>query len=74
MWMFTVRIIITLSEALFALPTLYAGKSSSLAACAPYLDTQKEIFWSLAGAECSQSLLSQWASLELSGAGKIHGW
>lgn len=55
-----IRILITLSEALFSLPTLNASKSSPLAASLPYLDTQKEICWSLAGAghssEPAQSL------------------
>lgn len=55
-----IRIVITLSEALFSLPTLSASKSSPLAVSVPYLDTQKEICWSLAGAgrssEPAQSL------------------
>lgn len=49
-----VRTVITLSgEALFVSPTLKAGKSAPLAVGLPYLDTQKEICWSLAGADHS---------------------
>lgn len=49
--------VLTPSEALFSLLALYASKSRALAASSPYLDTQEEICWSLAGAERSQNLL-----------------
>lgn len=75
--MSTICVAITLSEALFSLPSLYASKSSTLAASAPRIWTHRRKF---AGASLGQNVLRACSfsalspSLELSGAGRIHGW